>query len=167
MRVGAAPANAQSCAPPATVCGGGYSATGSTGRSFLLRPSRYSARPSVEQLARTRGSARPPGRSITPRRRRGARAATGPAESKTALAWTTKVSCLCGEVVATPLHDRRPSPINDRYSVSSQLPNQPAWAVHLERRSGKQSDHQEAKEGENGSIYQIEGNFCGPPQHER
>jgi hypothetical protein len=39
-------------------------------------------------------------------------------------------------VVAAPLHDRRPSPINDRYSVSSHFLNQPPWAVHLGRRPG-------------------------------
>jgi hypothetical protein len=39
-------------------------------------------------------------------------------------------------VVAAPLHDRRPSPINDRYSVSSHSLNQPAWAVHLGRDHG-------------------------------
>ena len=39
-----------------------------------------------------------------------------------------------GAVVAAPLHDRRPSPTNDRYSVSSHFLNQPAWAVHLVRR---------------------------------
>ena len=50
-----------------------------------------------------------------------------------------KVSCLCGEVVAAPLHDGRPSPINDRYSESSHFLNQPAWAVHLARDQGRQS----------------------------
>ncbi|WP_260865580.1 GMC oxidoreductase [Mycobacterium kubicae] len=35
-----------------------------------------------------------------------------------------------GAVVAAPLHDRRPSPINDRYSVSSHL-NQRPWALQL------------------------------------
>ncbi len=37
-------------------------------------------------------------------------------------------------MVAAPLHDGRPSPINDRYSESSQFFNQPAWAVHLATR---------------------------------
>ena len=34
-------------------------------------------------------------------------------------------------MVAAPLHVRGSSPINDRYSVSSQSLNQPPWAVQL------------------------------------
>ena len=47
---------------------------------------------------------------------------------KTALAWTMKVSCSCGEVVAAPLHDRRPSPSTTatacRHTYSTNLPGQ-------------------------------------------
>jgi hypothetical protein len=62
-------------------------------------------------------------------------------------------------VVAAPLHDGRPSPINDRYSVSSQFLNQPAWAVQLGKPDeyGSLAAHIVSNPMLNGEIIRLDG----------
>jgi hypothetical protein len=87
--------------------------------------------PPLSRSARTRRSGGPPWRPATRRRRSDAPARRRAREVRAALAWDTKTSRSSRGTSAAPLHDRRSSPVHDRYRVSSHPLDQPPWAVHL------------------------------------